>query len=178
MDMGTVTKPAALVLAELALFWGVALLHMIRLLSATHRTPGDRLEDAAHMAMDAGMTLMVFPGIPLSVLRTSAVVFAVCAAAVFTHGGYSRSGHRCQNAAITVGLSAMAYMLAAPAHPPAWLPTAVAGLLAVCALAHGWQLVGAWNKTSVPAASRVLLTLPHAGTLIATAAMAWLVAAA
>lgn len=178
MDMGTAGKPAALVLAELTLFWGVTLLHMTRLLFATHLTRAGRLEDAAHMAMGTGMTLMVFPGVPVSVLRTSAVVFAVLAAAAFTHAVGNRAGHRWQNAAIGVGQSAMAYMSAAPAHPPAWLPTAVAGLLAVCASAHGWQLVGAWNKNSMPAASRVLLTLPHAGTFMTTAAMAWLVAAA
>lgn len=178
MDMGTSGRPAALVLAELTLFWGVTLLHMIRLLFVTQRSRAGQVEDLAHMAMGAGMTVMVFPGVPVGGMRALAVVFAVLAAAFITHAVHNRARHRCQNAAIGTGQAAMAYMFAAPAHPPVWLPTTVAGVLAVCAVVHGRQLLGARDTASVTGAGRMLLTLPHAGTLMTTAAMAWMVAAA
>ncbi|WP_344655908.1 DUF5134 domain-containing protein [Catenulispora subtropica] len=178
MDMGASGNPAALVLAEITLFWGVTLLHMIRLLFVTRLSLANQVEDIAHMAMGTGMTVMVFPGVPMGVMRASAVVFALLAAVFFTHAGYGRGGHRCQSAAIGAGQAAMAYMFAAPAHPPTWLPPSVAGVLAVCALVHGRQLIGARNRASVTGASRMLLTLPHAGTLMTTAAMAWMIAAA
>lgn len=177
MEMGAGGNPAALVLAELTLFWGVTLLQMIRLLSVTRRSPADQVEGVAHMAMGVGMTVMVFPGVPMDVMRALAVVFAVLAAAFVTHAVHNRARHRCQNAAIGAGPAAMAYMFAAPAHPPTWLPPAVAGVLAVCALAHGRQLVGTPSRTCIPGPSRLLLTLPHAGALMTTVAMAWMVAA-
>lgn len=176
--MGTGGDPATLVLAELTLFWSVALLHMIRLLFLAQLPVADRVEDAAHMAMGAGMTLMVFPGVPVGVLRASAVVFAVLAAAFLMRALRNRSGHRGQSAAIGAGQSAMAYLFAAPAHPPTWLPAAMAGVLALCALVHGRRLIGTRNRTAASGTNRMLVTLPHAGTLVVTAAMAWMVAGA
>lgn len=176
--MSTSLGPAALVLAELTLFWAVALLHMLRLLFLMHVPLADHIEDAAHMTMGAGMTLMVFPGVLVGILRASTVVFAVLAAAFFIRALGNRAGHRGQNAAIGAGQSAMAYMFAAPAHPPAWLPAAMAGVLALCALVHGQRLVGARSRTAAPGRSRMLVTLPHAGTVVVTATMAWMVVAA
>jgi hypothetical protein len=51
--------------------------------------------------------------------------------------------HRCQIAAIGAGQAAMVYVFAAPAHPPAWLPPAIAVVLVVCALVYGRQLIAA-----------------------------------
>lgn len=178
MDMGTGGDPAALVLAEIALFWGVTLLHMIRLLFVTRLPCADRVQDTAHMAMGAGMTLMVFPAVPVAVLRASSVAFAVLAAAFLTHAVLGEARHRCQNAAIGAGQAVMAYMFAAPAHPPACLPPAAAGVLVVCALVHGHRLIDTRTRRLVPGAHPPLLVLPHLGTLMTTAAMAWMVAAA
>lgn len=178
MDMSAGSDPAALVLAEIALFWGVALLHMIRLLFVTRLPCADRVQDAAHMAMGAGMTLMVFPAVPVGVLRASAMAFAVLAAAFLTHAVLDKAGHRCQNAAIGAGQAVMAYMFAAPAHPPAYLPPAAAGVLMLCALVHGRRLIDTRTRRYVPGANPTLLVLPHVGTLMTTAAMAWMLAAA
>jgi hypothetical protein len=183
MDMGNSGSPAASALAGLPLFSAVASLHVLRLLSAEQLPDADRCEDAGHLAMGAGMTVMVFPGAGGGLLHTLGVVFAVLAILFFARALYHRAspGHRIQSAAIGTGQSAMAYMLAAPAHPPAWLPATVAGALAMCTLVHGRRLIdaryGATGNTA-PATSRLLVTLPHTGTLVTTAAMAWMVAAA
>lgn len=178
MEMGTGRDPAALVLAEIVLFWGVALLHMIRLMFVTPLPRADRIQDSAHMAMGAGMTLMVFPGVPVSVLRASAVAFAVFGAAFLAHAVLDKTGHRCQHAAIGAGQAATAYMFAAPAHPPAWLPPAIAVVLVVCALVHSRRLIDIRTRGFVPGTRPAVLVLPHVGTLMTTAAMAWMVAAA
>ena len=82
--------------------------------------------------MGAGMTLMVFPGVSVGTLRSTAVCFAVLAVAYLARATRHRSPtqHHCQNAAIGAGQAAMAYMLAAPTHPPSWVPLGVAGVLA------------------------------------------------
>src|SRR5207245_70608 len=77
--METSGASAALVLAEITLFWTVTVLHVLRLLSPARLCDADRLEDAGHVAMGAGMTAMVFPGAPSTALRVMAVVFAVLA---------------------------------------------------------------------------------------------------
>lgn len=184
MDMGNSGGPPAAALAGLLLFSAVASLHVLRLLSAEQVPDADRFEDAGHVAMGAGMTVMVFPGVSSDVLHDLAAVFAVLAVVFFIRVRYRRAstGHRFQSAAIATGQSAMTYMLAAPAHAPTWLPAIVAGALAVCALAHGRRLIEARHKTphgiTAPAASRLLVTLPHMGTLLTTAAMAWMAATA
>ncbi|NUR60349.1 MAG: DUF5134 domain-containing protein [Catenulispora sp.] len=178
MDMGTGGRSAALVLAELTLFWGVTLLHLIRLLFITQLTRADRAEDTAHLAMGTGMTLMVFPGVPVGVLHLSAVVFTLLALVFFTLAGLGRAGRRCQNTAIGAGQAAMAYMFAAPAHPPTWLPPALAGVLAVCALIHARRLIRTRHRRTAPDSSRIPPAVTHAGTLLATATMAWMVVAA
>lgn len=180
--METSGASAALVLAELTLFWTVTVLHVLRLLSPARLCDADRLEDAGHVAMGAGMTAMVFPGAPSTALRVMAVVFAVLAVAFFARAVHRRdsTGHRDQNAAIGAGQLAMAYMLALPAHSPTWLPAAVAGVLALCVLVHGQRLIDAGRRTrhgaASPGTNRILVTLPHAGTLVTTVAMAWAVA--
>ena len=180
MDMGTGGGPAQVVLAELALFWAATVLHMLRLLSSD-RLPGtDRLEEAGHMAMGAGMTVMVFPGVPADILRAFAAAFAVLAVGYLVRAVYRRdpARHRVQNAAVGAGLAATAYLLTVPAHQPAWLPGAVAAVLAVCVLAHGARLTDARHRAVEPGTSAMLVTLSHVGTLVTTAAMAWMAAAA
>jgi hypothetical protein len=128
--------------------------------------------------MGAGMTLMVFPGISTGTLRATAVCFAVLAAAYLARATLRRSPtqHRCQNAAIGAGQAAMAYMLAAPTHPPSWIPLSVAGVLAVCALMHGRRLLDAQHRHGGAAgAPRMLVTVPHLGALVMTLAMAAMV---
>lgn len=181
MDMGTNGGPAASALAGLPLFSAVASLHILRLLSAEQLPDADRLEDAGHLAMGAGMTVMVFPGVDGTVLHSSAVLFAVLALAFFTRAWCHRGpvGNRKQSAAIGTGQAAMAYMFAAPAHPAAWMTATVAGALAVCALVHGRRVIDARHGTpheDTPHVSRrLLVTLPHTGTLVTTVAMAWMV---
>jgi hypothetical protein len=74
----------------------------------------------------------------------------------------------------------MAYMLAVPVHSPTWLLAAVAGVLALCVLVHGRRLINAGHRVQHGVASlgtsRILVTLPAAGTLVTTVAMAWVVA--
>lgn len=178
--MGTSGSPAALVLTELVLFWAATLLHMHRLLSFDQLPDADRLEDAGHMAMGAGMTVMVFPGVPVGILHISAAGFAVLAVAFLGRALYPRGStrHRLQNAVISTGQGATAYMLAVPAHPPALLSTTVSAALALCVLVHGWRLVESRRNTHAPETARMLAIFPHAGTLAMTAAMAWMAATA
>lgn len=178
--MGTNGSPAALVLAELALFWAVTLMHMHRLLSFDQLPDGDRLEDAGHMTMGAGMTLMVFPGIRVGILHISAAGFAVLAVAFLGRALYHRAStrHQLQNAVIGTGQGATAYMLAGPAHPPTLLSTTVSAALALCVLVHGWRLVESRHKAHAPNTGRMLMLFPHAGTLVTTAAMALMAATA
>ena len=124
MDGGTHGDSAALVLTELILFWTATLLHMHRLLSPGRLPDADHLEDAGHMAMGAGMTVMAFPGVPVNLLRVLAAGFAIPA---------------------------------------------------VCVLVHGWRLVESRLPTRGRGMGRTVAVLPHAGTLVMTAAMAWLV---
>lgn len=178
--MGTHSSPAALVLTELVLFWTAALLHMHRLLSPDRLPDADRCEDAGHMAMGAGMTVMVFPGVPVDVLHVLAAGFAALAIAFLGRALHRRSStqHRIHNGVIGAGHATAAYMLTVPAHPPAWLSATVTAVLAVCLLVHGWRLVESRRTTRVPGMRRTLVVLPHAGTLVTTAVMAWLVAIA
>ena len=79
----------------------------------------------------------------------------------------------------------MAYMLAAPTHPPSWVPLGVAGVLAACATVHGRRLIDARHRhgsgdvtntaAADAAASRMLVTVPHVGALVMTLAMAAMV---
>ena len=87
----------------------------------------------------------------------------------------SLSQHHYQNAAIGAGQAAMAYMLAAPSHPPAWVPLSVAGVLAVCALVHGRRLLDAHHQHAGEDGSRMLIAVPHIGALAMTVAMAAMV---
>lgn len=180
MGMGTPGSPAGLVLAELMLFWAATLLHMHRLLSSDHLPDADRLEDAGHMAMGAGMTVMVFPGVPVGVLRVLAAGFAALAVAFLGRALYGRGStqRRIHNTVIGAGQAAAALMLAVPTHPPAWLSTTVTAVLAVCVLIHGWLLMESRHSAHTPGTRRTLVVLPHAGTLVTTAAMAWMAASA
>ena len=177
MDGGTHGDSAALVLTELILFWTATLLHMHRLLSPGRLPDADHLEDAGHMAMGAGMTVMAFPGVPVNLLRVLAAGFAI-PAVVFLGRALCRRGsaqHRIHNSVTGASHAAAAYMLAVPSHPPTWLSTTVAAVLAVCVLVHGWRLVESRLPTRRRGMGRTVAVLPHAGTLVMTAAMAWLV---
>ena len=183
--MGSASGSGALALAEIALFWSATIVHLLRLLSPTRLPDTDRPADAGHAVMGAGMTLMVFPGVSVGMLHVAAACYAVLAVAylarVTLH--HSPTQHRCQNAAIGAGQAAMAYMLAAPTHPPSWVPIGVAGVLALCAVVHGLRLIearhrhqyrhgGADGTVGVP---RMLVTVPHVGALVMTLAMAAMV---
>lgn len=183
MDVGSGGGSAGLALAELALFWAATVVHLLRLLAPTRLPDTDRTADAGHAVMGAGMTLMVFPGIPAGTLRVAAAGFAALslvylarAARTQTALGWHAAQHRCQNAAIGAGQAAMAYMLAAPTHPPSGVPLGVAGVLAACALVHGRRLVGAHHRHGAASgAPRMLVTVPHFGALAMTLAMAAMV---
>ena len=183
MDMGSGGGSAGLALAELALFWAATIVHLLRLLAPTRLPDPDRPADAGHALMGAGMTLMVFPGIPAGTLHVAAAGFAALAVAYLARAarahsapGLATTQHRCQNAAIGAGQAAMAYMLAAPTHPPSWAPLGVAGVLAACALVHGRRLAGARHRHgTVTGAPRLLVTVPHFGALAMTVAMAAMV---
>lgn len=77
----------------------------------------------------------------------------------------------------------MAYMLAAPTHPPSWVPLGVAGVLALCAVVHGRRLIDARHRRhhqhggadESVGAPRMLVTVPHVGALVMTLAMAAMV---
>jgi hypothetical protein len=180
MDMSAGGRSALLVLAELALFWSAMAVHLLRLLSPTRLPDADRPADAGHAVMGAGMTVMVFPGVSVAALRILALGYAMLAMVFLVRATRSRSRplHRGQDAAIGAGQASMAYMFAAPAHPPTWLPVAVAGVLAVCAVVHGRRLIDTrhWTGGTI-GVPRVLVTLPHVGALVMTLAMAGMVAA-
>jgi Aldehyde dehydrogenase family len=84
--------------------------------------------------------------------------------------------HPNPNAALGAAQPAMAYLLAAPAQPPARLPTALAEVLALCALVHARRLRNTRYEVTSSGRNRILVTLPHTGTLVTTAAMAWALA--
>lgn len=190
-SMGSGGGSGALALAEIALFWSATILHLLRLLSPTRLPDTDRPADAGHAAMGAGMTLMVFPGVSVGTLHTAAPCYAVLAAAYLARAArhLRPTQHRCQNAAIGAGQAAMAYMLAAPTHPPSWVPLGVAGVLALCAVVHGRRLIDVrhrhWHRhqhqhggaDGTVGAPRMLVTVPHVGALVMTLAMAAMVGA-
>ncbi|WP_370351927.1 DUF5134 domain-containing protein [Catenulispora sp. EB89] len=197
MDMGSGTGggSALLALAEIALFWSATVVHLLRLLSPTRLPDADRPTDAGHAVMGVGMTLMVFPGVSVGTLHAAAAGYAVLAVAYLGRTTLtlrrSAAQHRCQNAAIAAGLGAMAYMLADPTHPPAWVPLGVAAVLAACALVHGRRLIDARHRhgatvgagtgtgTGTTAwAPQMLVTVPHLGALLMTVAMAAMVGVA
>lgn len=180
MDMGSGSGGGSVLpaLAELALFWSATVVHVLRLLSPTRLPDTDRPTDAGHAVMGVGMTLMVFPGVSIGTLHGAAAAYAVLAVAYLARTTLRRSAaqHRCQNAAISAGLGAMAYMLAAPTHPPTWIPLGVAGVLAACAVVHGRRLVDTRHRHgAVAGAPRMLVTVPHVGALLMTVAMAAMV---
>jgi uncharacterized protein DUF5134 len=182
-SMGSGGGSGALVLAEIALFWSATIVHLLRLLSPTRLPDTDRPADAGHAVMGAGMTLMVFPGISVRTLHTAAACYAVLAVAYLARATLhpSPTQHRCQNAAIGAGQAAMAYMLAAPTHPPSWVPLGVAGVLTLCAAVHGRRLIDARHRhqhagaDGTVGAPRMLVTVPHVGALVMTLAMAAMV---
>jgi hypothetical protein len=182
MSMGMNGSPAA-ALAGLPLFSAATSLHLLRMLSAEQIPDADRIEDAGHAAMAAGMTIMLFPGLDGGLRHTSALVFLLLSAVYLARAGSppGPSGRRIRSAAIGVGLASMAYVLEPPADAPAWLPAAVAGVLVLCALVHGRRMIRARHGTrqcdAEPADSRLLVTLPHLATLATSAAMAWMAAA-
>ena len=182
-SMGSGGGSGAPALAEIALFWSATIVHLLRLMSPTRLPDTDRPADAGHAVMGAGMTLMVFPGVSVGTLHAAAACYAVLAVAYLARAAlhHSPTQHRCQNAAIGAGQAAMAYMLAAPTHPPSWVPLGVAGVLALCAVVHGRRLIdarhrhqhgGADGTAGVP---RMLVTVPHVGALVMTLAMAAMV---
>ncbi|WP_194914358.1 DUF5134 domain-containing protein [Catenulispora rubra] len=198
MDMGSGTNggSALLALAEIALFWSATVVHVLRLLSPTRLPDADRPTDAGHAVMGVGMTLMVFPGVSVGTLHAAAAGYAVLAVAYLGRTTLtlrrSAAQHRCQNAAISAGLGAMAYMLADPTHPPTWVPLGVAAVLAACALVHGRRLIDARHRHGTVAGSdagattgdsagatarppQMLVTVPHLGALLMTVAMAAMV---
>jgi hypothetical protein len=164
-----------LVLAELALFWTTAVLHLLRLVGLQGSSRTERLADAGHVAMGLGMAIMLFPGVPVAVLRASALVFTVLAAVFLALALQRRAspGQRSEGVAIGIGQSATAYMLAAPTHPPSWLANALAASLAACLLLHGRRLISARHADWPPGTWPALAALPHAATVATTAAMAW-----
>lgn len=170
----------ALVLAELALFWTATVVHLLRLLSPARLPDPDRAADAGHALMGAGMTLMVFPGTSAGTLHVTAAGFAALSVVYLARAAFrlDPKQHRCQTAAIGAGQAAMAYMLAAPTHPPSWIPLGVAGVLAACALVHGRRLIDARHRhAGAPGTPRVLVAVPHVGALVMTVAMAAMVGA-
>ncbi|WP_194926091.1 DUF5134 domain-containing protein [Catenulispora pinisilvae] len=191
MDMSSGGGSAVPVLAELALFWTATLVHVLRLLSPTRLPDTDRPTDAGHALMGAGMTLMVFPGVSTTTLHVAAVAYAAMAVLYIARATLRRSPaqHRGQHAAIGAGQAAMAYMLAAPTHPPAWVPLSVAAVLAGCAVVHGRRLVdarhghgavsvgsaGVGGMDSLASAPRMLVIVPHIGALVMTLVMAVMV---
>lgn len=178
MDMGSGGGSVPVVLAELTLFWAATVVHVLRLLSPTRLPDTDRPADAGHAVMGAGMTLMVFPGVPAGALHAAAIGYAALGAAYFARATLrpSPTQHRCQNAAIGAGQAAMAYMLDAPTHPPTWVPLGVAAVLAGCAVVHGRRLVDARHRHGGTAgAPRLLVTVPHVGALLMTLTMAAMV---
>jgi hypothetical protein len=178
MDMGSGGGSVPVVLAELTLFWTATVVHVLRLLSPTRLPDTDRPADAGHAVMGAGMTLMVFPGVPAGALHAAAIGYAALGAAYFARATLrpSPTQHRCQNAAIGAGQAAMAYMLDAPTHPPSWVPLGVAAVLAGCAVVHGRRLVDARHRHGGTAgAPRLLVTVPHVGALLMTLTMAAMV---
>lgn len=176
--MGSGGGAVVLPLAELALFWSATVVHLLRLLSPTRLPDTDRPADAGHAVMGAGMTLMVFPGVSSGTLHAAAAGYALLATAYLARAVLRRSPpqHRGQNTAIGAGQAAMAYMLAAPTHPPSWVPLGVAGVLAGCALVHGRRLIDERHRHGAAAgAPRMLVTVPHVGALVMTLAMAAMV---
>lgn len=194
MGMSSGGGTSALALAEIALFWTAAIVHLLRLLSPTQLPDRDRPADAGHAVMGAGMTLMVFPGVSAGTLHMAAACYAVLAVAYLARAALphrSPTRHRCQNTAIGASQAAMAYMLAAPTHPPSWVSLGVAGVLAACAVVHGRRLIDAqhWHQyqhrqqnqhqpgdpVSAASAPRMLVVVPHVGALVMTMAMAAMV---
>jgi hypothetical protein len=176
--MGSGGGPVVLTLAELALFWAATVVHLLRLLAPARLPDTDRAADAGHAVMGAGMTLMVFPGISAGTLDAAAACFGALSVFYIARVVFRLDvkQHRCQTAAIGAGQAAMAYMLAAPTHPPSWIPLSVAGVLAACALVHGRRLIDAQHRHGgAPGAPRMLVTVPHLGALVMTLAMAAMV---
>ena len=178
MDMGAGGGSVPLILAELALFWATTLVHVLRLLAPRRLPDADRAADAGHAVMGAGMTLMVFPGVSTRSLHSAAAVYGVLAVFYLTRAALRRSPseHHYQNAAIGAGQAAMTYMLAAPSHPPSWVPLGVAAVLTVCALVHGRRLLDTHHQHGAGEDGyRMLITVPHIGALVMTVAMAAMV---
>jgi hypothetical protein len=180
MHMGAGGGLAALTLAELVLFWAATVVHVLRLLSTTGLPDADRAADAGHAVMGAGMTVMVFPGVPAGALRVLALVYAALAVLFLARAACRRSPaqHWGQDTAIGTGQAVMAYMFAAPTDPPMWLPVGIAAVLALCAMVHGRRLLDAPHQCDGGLfANRMLVTVPHVGAVMMTLAMAGMVGA-
>jgi hypothetical protein len=181
MDMGSGAAASCWALAEIAVFWSVAVLHLMRVLAASRLPDPDPGSDAGHALMGAGMTLMVFPGAPAGTGRLSASLFTVLAAVFLSQPVLRPGGWRAEDAALGAALAAMAVMFLAPGHRPAVATMVTTVVLAGCALIHGQSLLRARHRhyeRSEGGEVRLLATLPHVGTVVMTLAMAAMVAVA
>lgn len=183
MDMGVGAASSWSIwgLAEIAVFWSVAVLHLMRVVAASRLPDPDPGGDAGHAVMGAGMTLMVFPGAPAAAGRLSAPLFTVLAVVFLIRVVLRPGGRLAVDAALGAALAAMAVMFFAPGHRPAAVTAATTVVLAGCALIHGQSLLRARHRhyeRSEGGEVRLLATLPHVGTVVMTLAMAAMVAVA
>lgn len=181
MDMNLGASPW-LALAEIALFWSAAVVHLLRLLSRPWLPDTDALGDAGHALMAAGMVYMVFPAAPDQAEPVLGLAFAALAV-LFAGSALRRrsAGHRLQHAAVAGGQAAMALMLTVHGRPGALVTAPIAGMLLACAAVHAWSWFSRHTLAHAAApigGGRVLVTLPHLGALATTLAMAAMVAAA
>ncbi len=168
-----------LLLAQLAVFWAVPTLHMLRIVAVDRLPDPDLATDAGHLVMGVGMTAMVL-GLTSAITSVSVGVFAAVAVVFVVRCARAQRGHHISNAVIALGLSAMALMSAGSQYRPAPVAIAMSAALTICAIAQGRQLTRVGKQRSEQADTdwdRVLVVAPHASELVMTLAMAAMVAA-
>ena len=167
----TTNTQAAVLLAEVLLFWIAAVLHLLRLLNNAALPDADPATDLAHTAMGAGMAAMLFPGTPPGIDLPAAVLFAGIAAFFAL-----RALTRLADLTISVNTAAMTPMLLAGQQAGTPLMLLIAACLIGCAVAQTRRLITHHQHTGSPSTGHTLpLTVaPHLSTIGMTLAMAYL----
>lgn len=172
------TAQAAVLLAELLLFWSATVLHLLRLLTGTSLPDADTATDLTHAAMGVAMAAMLFPGTPAGADLPIAVVFAGLAA-FFAVRAAIGDRNRIGDLAMGISAAAMTVMSIAGHHTGTPLMLTIAACLVGCAAAHGRILLTAHHRHAhslSPGQSRSLLLAPHLSAVGMTLTMAYLFA--
>jgi Domain of unknown function (DUF5134) len=167
----TTNTQAAVLLAEVLLFWIAAVLHLLRLLNNAALPDADPATDLAHTAMGAGMAAMLFPGTPPGIDLPAAVLFA--GIAVFFA---LRALTRLADLTMSVSAAAMTLMLLAGQQAGTPVMLLIAACLIGCAVAQTRRLITHHRHTGSLSTghTRPLTVASHLSAIGMTLAMAYL----